>query len=71
MYNTYKRNDPSRAPKGGTLLNEIEKFFDDLSAFDLELDFELPELDFDMPELDLTMPEINFDDLPELDNVLL
>lgn len=52
-------------------MNEIEKIFDDISAFDLELDFELPELDFDMPELDLTMPEINFDDLPELDNVLL
>lgn len=74
----YKRNDPTRAPKGGNLLNEIEKIFDDLSTFDLELDFELPELDFelpeldfDIPELDLTMPEINFDDLPELDNVLL
>ena len=42
-------------------MTEIEKIFDDLSAF--ELDFELPELDFDMPKLDLTMPEINFDDL--------
>ena len=85
MYNAYKRNDPTQDPKGGTLLNDIEKILDDLLAFAStlelpELDFDIPELDFDdIPELDLTMPEINFDDfpeldfddIPELDNVLL